>query len=268
MPELPEVETVRQTLLPLLKNKVIVDVDIYWDNCVLTKDFKQKISGQHIQDILRYGKYLVFILDQDVMISHLRMEGKYYIHQPRKKAHHEHVVFHLDSNEYLTYHDTRKFGKFELISKPTYLEVPPLSLLGKEPKNSDSNRLYLKLKNKRIPIKMALLDQHLIAGLGNIYVDETLYRAKIHPLKPCDKITQKEVATLVKHATDVLEHATSLGGSTIRSYHAVHGVDGKFQNELKVHTKKDEPCERCQTPIIKIKVGGRGTYVCPTCQKQ
>lgn len=268
MPELPEVETVRQTLLPLLKNKIIVDVDIYWDNCVKTKDFKQKIAGQQIHDLRRYGKYLVFVLDHDVMISHLRMEGKYYIHQPRNKAHHEHVVFHLDSNESLTYHDTRKFGKFELISKLTYLEVPPLSLLGKEPKDQDSKWLYSKLENKHIPIKIALLDQHIIAGLGNIYVDETLFRANIHPLKPCHLITQKEVSALIKHAIDVLDHATALGGSTIRTYHAIHGVDGKFQNELKVHTKKDNPCERCHTPIIKIKVGGRGTYVCPTCQKQ
>jgi len=267
MPELPEVETVRQTLRPLLINKCIETVEIYWDNCVRTKDFKTRIQGQCIHDILRYGKYLVFILDRDVMISHLRMEGKYYVHQPRKKAHHEHVVFHLNSNESLTYHDTRKFGKFELKSKQTYLEVPPLSLLGKEPKDIDSNTLYQRLLLKRIPVKMALLDQHLMAGLGNIYVDETLYRAKIHPLKPCFKLTKVDVKSIIDHAKDVLAHATALGGSTIRSYHATHGVDGKFQNELHVHTKKDVPCHLCQTPIIKIKVGGRGTYVCPTCQK-
>ena len=267
MPELPEVETVRRTLLPLLKNKIIQDVDIYWKNCVRTENFQSIIKNQRIHDIVRHGKYLVFVLDQHVMISHLRMEGKYYLHQPREKGPHEHVVFHLDSHEYLTYHDTRKFGKFELISKDNYQDVPPISHLGDEPKDIDAHDLYQKLKHKRIPIKMALLDQHLISGLGNIYVDETLYRARIHPEKKCYQLTKKNVEHIIFHAIEVLDHAVQLGGSTIRTYHAIHGVDGKFQNELRVHTKLGEPCQHCQTKIIKIKVGGRGTYVCPTCQK-
>ncbi len=268
MPELPEVETVRQTLKTLVNGKTIVDVHVYWSNCVITKNFEKDLIGQTIHDILRYGKYLVFVLDRHVMVSHLRMEGKYYLHQKRAPSNHEHVVFDLHTNESLTYHDTRKFGKFELIDKNTYLKVPPLSVLGKEPKDMDPIALYKRLKQKRIPVKMALLDQHLIAGLGNIYVDETLFRAGIHPEKKCYRLTKKDVNHIVYHAINVLSYAIELGGSTIRTYHAMHGVDGKFQNELKVHTKKDMPCEVCHTPIIKIKVGGRGTYVCPTCQRK
>lgn len=107
-----------------------------------------------------------------------------------------------------------------------------------------------------------------MAGLGNIYVDETLFRAGIHPEKKTSTLTKKQVTELISHAIDVLDHAVTLGGSTIRSYYATIGVDGKFQNELRVHTKKGEPCPACQTEIIKIKVGGRGTYVCQKCQKK
>jgi len=268
MPELPEVETVRRTLEPILKDKTIVDVAVYHQNMVETPDFIEQLKNQTIKSIDRMGKFLIFKLNDKVMISHLRMEGKYFLTDPRKKHPHEHVVFYLDNGQTLIYHDVRKFGKFQIRSYENYRKVSPLLKLGPEPKEANPQVIYKQLKKRHITIKQALLDQHVMAGLGNIYVDETLFRAQLHPQKNTSTLTKKQVESLVKHAIDVLNHAIELGGSTIRSYYATIGVDGKFQNELKVHTKKDEPCPVCQTQIIKIKVGGRGTYVCPRCQKK
>lgn len=268
MPELPEVETVRKTLEPLLKGLTIKDVKVYHQNMIESKTFQKDIMGQTIKSISRMGKYLLFMLDDYVMISHLRMEGKYFLTDPRKKHAHEHIVFHLNNGQTLIYHDVRKFGRFQLRSYQSYLTEKPLSLLGPEPKDARPEFIYQQLKKRHITIKQALLDQHVMAGLGNIYVDETLFRAQLYPTKKTSTLTKKQVSDIVVHARDVLDHAVKLGGSTIRSYYATVGVDGKFQNELKVHTKKDEPCPVCQTQIIKIKVGGRGTYVCPRCQKK
>lgn len=268
MPELPEVETVRKTLEPLLRDKTIVDVDVYHQNMVESESFAETLKHQTILSIDRIGKFLIFKLSHVIMISHLRMEGKYFITEPRKKSIHEHVVFHLDDGKTLIYHDVRKFGKFQLRTYENYLQTPPLNKLGPEPKDADPVAIYKKLKKRHIYVKQALLDQHVMSGLGNIYVDETLFRAHIHPMKKTSRLTKIQVSQLVTHARDVLDHAIALGGSTIRSYYATVGVDGKFQNELRVHTKKDEPCPTCQTKIIKIKVGGRGTYVCPRCQKR
>lgn len=268
MPELPEVETVRRTLEPLLVNKRIENVHVFHQNMIETSDFEQKLKGQTIQSIDRMGKFLIFKLSQHVMISHLRMEGKYFLTDPRKKHPHEHVIFYLDDGQTLIYHDVRKFGKFQLRSYDDYVLKPPLVHLGPEPKDASPRIIYKQLKKRHITVKQALLDQHVMAGLGNIYVDETLFRAGIHPEKKTSTLTKKQVTELISHAIDVLDHAVTLGGSTIRSYYATIGVDGKFQNELRVHTKKGEPCPACQTEIIKIKVGGRGTYVCQKCQKK
>jgi formamidopyrimidine-DNA glycosylase len=268
MPELPEVETVRKTLEPLLKGLTIESVSVYHPNMIESKTFETAIIGQTIHEINRIGKYLLFMLDDYVMISHLRMEGKYFLTEPRKKHPHEHVIFHLNNKQTLIYHDVRKFGRFQLRKKTSYLLEKPLSNLGPEPKDAAFIDIYHQLKKRHITIKQALLDQQVMAGLGNIYVDETLFRACIHPMKKTSSLTKKNVQDIVIHARDVLNHAVMLGGSTIRSYYATIGVDGKFQNELKVHTKKDQPCPVCQTNIIKIKVGGRGTYVCPKCQKK
>jgi formamidopyrimidine-DNA glycosylase len=268
MPELPEVETVRKTLEPLLKGLKIMRCDVYFDNMIKDIDFINRIQNQTIHAIKRMGKHLLFELDHDVMISHLRMEGKYFYQLPREKLKHEHVIFYLDNGYTLRYHDVRKFGTFHLKSKDTYLEVPPLKTLGLEPKDLDANVFYQNIHHKTTTIKQVLLDQTIISGLGNIYVDETLYRAGVHPLKKASKISLKTCEHIINQAREVLDFATSLGGSTIRSYYATIGISGKFQNELLVHTKAGEPCKRCQTKIIKMKVGGRGTYVCPTCQKR
>lgn len=269
MPELPEVETVRRTLEKLILNEPILDISYDYEPMIKmnAKDFVKKVKGQTIHSIERYGKYLVFILDDDAMIMHMRMEGKFYIKSfDQEKSVYEHVIFRLSDKE-LRYHDTRKFGTIHLVSLNSYKSTYPLKDLGSEPKDLDPLVLYQKIHHRTTPIKVSLLDQHIISGLGNIYVDETLFLSKINPQRPSNKITKQEAKSLVESATKVLDKAVLLGGSTIRSYTSSLGVHGRFQNELNVHTKVGEPCPICGQTIIKTKVGGRGTYVCPSCQK-
>lgn len=269
MPELPEVETVRRTLALTLIGEKMSSVELIYPKIVLYdyQLFQDQIKHQTIRDIKRMGKYLIFILDDHVMIIHLRMEGKFYIKTHEEVLKHEHIIFHFESGRELRYHDVRKFGTLNFLPINNYLNQDPLNRLGKEPKDLDVNSFYQKLQSKKVPIKVALLDQHIIAGLGNIYVDETLYLAKIHPTKQSNTLDFEDAKRVLAAAIAVLDKAVALGGTTIRSYTSSLGVHGKFQNELNVHLRKGKPCKVCQTEIIKIKVGGRGTYVCPECQK-
>ncbi len=270
MPELPEVETVRRTLLNLVKGCKIVDVTFDYEPMIKTdsKSFMNKIKNQTINDIERYGKYLVFILDQDAMIMHLRMEGKFYVKTAKQLyLPYEHVIFTLDDERQLRYHDTRKFGTIHLLPKDKYKDVYPLSDLGVEPWDIDPTDFYKNVHKRQTAIKNVLLDQHVISGLGNIYVDETLFLSGVKPTRKACKVTKKEAIKLIESARLVLEKAIFLGGTTIRSYTSSLGVHGRFQNELNVHTREGKPCPVCGHIIKKIKVGGRGTYVCPICQK-
>jgi len=268
MPELPEVETVRRTLESVIQGDEIVAVDYIYTKLITSdlEKFKENIIHQKIQRIDRMGKYLIFILTDYAMIIHLRMEGKFFIKKDEPVMKHEHIIFHLKSGNTLRYHDVRKFGTITLHALSDYLTVYPLSELGKEPKDVQIESFYQQLQKKKIAIKSALLDQHIISGLGNIYVDETLFLSKIHPERPSDSITKKEAQSLLDSAIKVLAKAVELGGTTIRSYTSSLGVSGRFQNELNVHMRKGEPCPVCQTLIIKTRVGGRGTYVCTRCQ--
>ena len=270
MPELPEVQTVRVTLEKELINDIIIKVDDHYSKLIINDvlEFKKLICGQKINRIDRKGKYLIFILDSHVMIIHLRMEGKFYIKLHEKVEKHEHIVFHLKSGRTLRYHDVRKFGTITLLDIKNYLNVPPLSVLGKEPKDSNLDVVFEKLQRKKIAIKSSLLDQHLISGLGNIYVDEVLFLSKIHPLRSAYLVTKKQLKTILESSIKVLDKAIELGGTTIRSYTSSLGVHGRFQNELKVHLRKDKPCLVCNMKIVKLRVGGRGTYICPKCQYQ
>jgi len=268
MPELPEVETVRRTLEHLVLGKRIDHVTILYEKIIQTdlSDF-DKINGQVIHAIKRMGKHLIFILDHDVLLIHLRMEGRFFYkkeHQEIKK--HEHVIIHFSNHDILTYHDVRKFGTMHLIPKDKYLDEGPLKLLGPEPSSLTEDELYHKVHLRKTEIKAILLDQHVISGLGNIYVDETLFRAKIHPTRKGNELSLEEVTRILYAAREVLSKAISLGGTTIRTFEAMDGVHGRFQNELLVHTKEGEPCPVCGHLIIKMKVKGRGTYVCETCQ--
>lgn len=275
MPELPEVETIRQTLKRFVLNKTIQDVHIYWPNIIKApgepEAFARKLSGQTIHDIGRKGKYLMFELDDDMLISHLRMEGKYSVHpkdEPMKK--HTHVVFSFTDGEELRYNDVRKFGTMHLLPKGTERSGEPLKKLGPDPFDSEFTIDYFwnKLKKTDRFIKPVLLDQTIVAGLGNIYVDETLFKAGIHPLKRASKVTKKEAARIREKAIETLAEAVKQGGTTIRSYVNSQGDMGMFQQELYVYGQENEPCKTCGEPIIKTKVGGRGTHICPKCQKK
>ena len=272
MPELPEVETVKETLKLHLIGKTIIDIITPYPNIIKMdlEDFKSKMINQEFKNIKRYGKYLIFELTDISMISHLRMEGKYYLRDRTDQfTKHEHVIFKLDDGKFLSYHDVRKFGTMELVEKNEVFDSLSLSKLGFEANdpNIDINKLYPRFKNAKRPIKSVLLDQSVITGLGNIYVDETLFRSRIHPQELANNLTKNEVKTLLANAKVVLDKAISLGGTTIRTYQSSFGVDGRFQNELKVHTLVGKPCSVCNTTIEKIRVGGRGTYFCPNCQK-
>lgn len=270
MPELPEVETVKNGLKnKILKNK-ITNCKILYSGIIEYPDkstFIKNITNQTINDIKRRGKFLIFELDDYYLISHLRMEGKYFIKQPNELiTKHDHVIFTLDNQKELRYNDTRKFGKMHLVKKDE-LSLTPISKLGLEPWDNLLTVNYLKDKfNKKKAIKTLLLDQSIIAGIGNIYADEILFLSRIHPETwGCD-VTGGELQLIIDNTRKILSEAIDLGGTTIHTYKAVDGITGRFQQKLLVHQKESQDCPVCQTKIIKIFVNGRGTYYCPKCQ--
>ncbi|MCI6001947.1 MAG: DNA-formamidopyrimidine glycosylase [Tenericutes bacterium] len=273
MPELPEVETVKENLKKRLINKKINDVKVLYNNIIAypdTNTFEKILKNRTVKNITRRGKFLIFDLEDYYLLSHLRMEGKYFFKNKNDKINkHEHVIFNLDNNQELRYMDTRKFGKMYLIKKENIDTIGPLKELGLEPFDNDltSNYLKEKLKNKIIPIKTVLLDQSIITGIGNIYADEILFLSHINPLKKSNTLKEKELNNIIKYTKEVLNKAIAKGGTTIHSYTSVDGVIGTYQDSLFVHNKEKEHCPICQNQIKKIKVGGRGTYYCPHCQK-
>ena len=273
MPELPEVETVRRQLLNHLKNRTIVSINIIHNNVFEKQDInriKKDIQKQKITDIARKGKWLIFVLDDYYLLSHLRMEGKYLyrnINDEIKK--HELVIFNIDNLFELRYQDTRKFGKMYLIKKEDLYKETPLNKLGLEPWDNslDINYLKNKYKNKKLPIKSVLLDQSIITGIGNIYADEILFLSRIDPHKKCYLLNDKQLELIIENTRKVLEKAIKEGGTTIRSYTSEEGISGRFQNNLLVHKRENEKCLVCNTLIKRDKINGRSTYYCSKCQK-
>ena len=271
MPELPEVETVKNGLIKKVKGRKILECKVLWDGIIAypaKERFINEIENQTINDITRRGKFLMFILDDYYLISHLRMEGKYFIKESSDElSKHDHVIFTLDNNKELRYNDTRKFGKMHLVKK-NELSKTPIAKLGKEPWDDDLTLKYLKDKlNRKLAIKTLLLDQSIITGIGNIYADEILFLSGINPKRSGSDLTNKNLIDIIENTRRVLSKAIELGGTTIHTYTAVDGITGRFQQELLVHGKKDTPCPNCQTKISKIVVNTRGTYYCPKCQK-
>ncbi|GLO66824.1 MULTISPECIES: DNA-formamidopyrimidine glycosylase [Oceanobacillus] len=273
MPELPEVETIKETLKLFVCNKTIKHIDIEWPNIIKYPDdveeFKALVTDQTIRSVGRKGKFLLFYLDEHVVISHLRMEGKYSVHSPGDPVKkHTHVTFYFSNGEELRYNDVRKFGTMHVYPIGEEFMHKPLSQLGPDPFDNSFNLdyFYEKLKRTDRYVKTALLDQSIVTGLGNIYVDETLFRANIHPLKRCSKLTKQEVKKLQINAKETLQDAIKAGGTTIRSYVNTQGDMGMFQQDLFVYGQDSKPCRVCGADIIKMKVGGRGTHLCPTCQ--
>lgn len=273
MPELPEVETVRRGLEKLILGKKISNIDIRYSKMVKTDlaEFKRELPGQVIQSMGRRGKYLIFYLSDKVLISHLRMEGKYFYYSdqvPERK--HAHLFLRFEDGGSLVYEDVRKFGTMELLA-PELLEAYFLSKkLGPEPTEQDFDlpTFQKALQKSKKTIKSHLLDQTLVAGLGNIYVDEVLWRAKIHPSRLSNSLTAQEARKVHDETIKVLGQAVEKGGSTIRTYTNAFGEDGTMQEFHQVYDKAGQACSRCGTIIEKIQLGGRGTHFCPKCQRR
>ncbi|MGJ9382413.1 DNA-formamidopyrimidine glycosylase [Salipaludibacillus sp. CF4.18] len=273
MPELPEVETVKRTLAELVIEETIESVEVGWPKMIKHPDdvqeFKIMLAGQTIRSIARRGKFLLIYLDDYTLVSHLRMEGKYGVYPCEEEvAPHTHVRFRFKSGKELRYGDVRKFGTMHLFPIGTELERLPLSQLGPEPLTSEFSKedLFTRLHRTNRAVKSALLDQTILVGLGNIYVDEALFQARIHPEKPASNVTIAECERLYIAIRGTLQAAVDMGGSSIKSYVNGQGQMGMFQQSLHVYGRKGEPCHDCDTSIIRTVVGGRGTHTCPSCQ--
>ena len=274
MPELPEVETVRRTLETLILGKEIEEVQVLYPKIIkkpeVYEEFADALKGQCVKEIGRRGKFLILYLDDYALVSHLRMEGKYALHEASEPIDkHTHVLFTFTDGTQLRYKDVRKFGTMHLFLKGEELNSLPLEKLGPEPLSDEFTVAYLKpiLQKTSRNIKAVILDQTVVVGVGNIYVDESLFRAKIHPTRPASSLTDDEISALVAEIKATLSEAVERGGSTIRSYINSQGQMGMFQLQILVYGKEGESCPRCGSTIEKGKVAGRGTHFCPSCQK-
>lgn len=272
MPEKPEVITVARKLEKRLVGKKILNVNVLYPRIIdypSVEEYKKNIKNQEIKSITTRGKWIVMELNDFYLLFHLRMEGKFFFRTSEDEINkHEHLIFKLDDGEF-RFADVRKFGRTMLIPKDKLYTMKPYSKLGLEPWDKNLTVEYLKdkYKSKKTPIKTVLLDQSIITGIGNIYADEILFLSRINPLREVNTLTDKELDSIIKNTTKVLDKAIEEGGTTIRSYTSEEGVTGLFQNNLNVHQREKEKCKVCGDTIVKIRVGGRGTYFCPTCQK-
>ena len=273
MPELPEVETVRRQLEPALVGRRFERVEI--DDSRLVRPFEPvavaaELEGERVSAVDRRGKYLIFRFESGrVLLVHLRMTGSFKHRRNGRLADdpHRRAVVRLDDGSDVAYRDVRRFGTW-LVLEPGELEPYLADRLGEEPlvAGFTPRGLAKRLAGRRAPVKAALLDQRTLAGLGNIYVDEALWRARIHPKRPAGELNRNEVRRLHGAIRRVLETAISRRGSTLRDYSTPRGRSGSMQRAFKVYGRTDKPCDRCGTPIEKTRAGGRGTWYCPHCQ--
>ena len=277
MPELPEVESVRRGLNELVVGETVEKVEVRWPRIIGSpshNQFSRQLIGQTIEKVDRRGKFLLFYFTEDVMISHLRMEGKYALVEPEEngqlpiRGKHTHVIFYFESGKKLLYNDVRKFGRMHLVPKGEEFKHTSLMKLGPEPIAKDfileDMQEFLTRRTKAI--KGVLLDQEIVVGIGNIYADEILHRAQIHPITPANTLTEDEEIRLHETIIQVMDEAVQSGGTTIRSYANAFGDVGNFQDKLQVYGRDGEKCLTCSTEIQKTKVAGRGTHYCPVCQ--
>ncbi|MDR1235231.1 MAG: DNA-formamidopyrimidine glycosylase [Mycoplasmataceae bacterium] len=276
MPELPEVQTIINTLSKSgLLHKQIISVNVY--KIKLLKNatpitFKKFMIGESVNHIERKGKFLIFHLThQKTLVVHLRMEGKLFYETNASNVSKKHlrIEFLLNNSHVLRYYDSRIFGTFHIYKDQAYLKAPQLTKLGLDPLDHSFNWNYLKnrISTSHRAIKTALLDQTNVSGIGNIYADEILYLSKINPTRKANTITDAEYKDLAKYSAQVLLKSIKYGGTTIATYKSDANHSGEFQKMLLVHTKRGQPCPRCGAKIVKTKVNGRGTYYCPKCQK-
>jgi formamidopyrimidine-DNA glycosylase len=274
MPELPEVETVRARLAPVLTGRRFDAVEISDPRLVRPyepTEVAAELTGERVAAVDRRGKYVVVRFESErVLLIHLRMTGSLR-HSDGSLAEdpHRRAVVRLDDGSDVAYRDVRRFGTW-LVLAPGELEPYLTGRLGDEPLDAlfTAARLGRRLAGRRAPIKAALLDQRTLAGMGNIYVDEALWRARINPLRPADTIDRNELRRLHRGIRAALEAGIARQGSTLRDYALPDGSRGAMQKEFKVYGRGGEPCDRCGTPIAKTRVAGRGTWFCPTCQPE
>jgi formamidopyrimidine-DNA glycosylase len=270
MPELPEVETVRRELVPWLEGRTIVRARRVEAPPGPKYARLERASGQRILAVNRRGKFLLLPLDGgDDLVVHLGMTGVISTDEPES-----HLRVQLDlagaAPRRLYFRDPRRFGRFLVVPSGDYRTLPTLHQLGPEPLDPSfaPRMFYAALAASRAPIKALLLGQRPVAGVGNIYCDEALWRARIHPRAPARAITRAQAATLLRAIRAVLSRSIELQGTTFRDYRTVNGQPGAFVEELAAYGRDGDPCRRCRAPLHKIVVGGRGTHFCPRCQKR
>ncbi|MBL8562746.1 MAG: bifunctional DNA-formamidopyrimidine glycosylase/DNA-(apurinic or apyrimidinic site) lyase [Gemmobacter sp.] len=282
MPELPEVETVRRGLLPVMEGQVIAQAqvnrpDLRWP---FPPGMAERLTGAQVQALRRRSKYILADLSTgETLLIHLGMSGRMLIsgaqvgafhHDHPAPAKHDHVVLDMGNGARVTFNDARRFGAMDLLPTATAEAHPLLSVLGPEPLGNDFHESHLaaRLKGRATPIKSALLDQHLVAGLGNIYVCEVLFRAGIHPARLARDVTGADVARLVPLIRQVLEEAIEAGGSSLKDYRQADGELGYFQHNFRVYDREGEACTTpgCAATLHRIVQSGRSSFFCPTCQ--
>lgn len=281
MPELPEVETVRRGLAPAMERQVIARLhqnrpDLRFP---FPERFEARLSGTTIQRLGRYAKFLTADLDSgETLVMHLGMTGRFTIdggapgdfhHSQAGDQKHDHVVFEMQTGARVTYNDPRRFGFMEIWPTDDFENYPRLKDMGPEPLSNGFSEAYLSeaLKGRNTPIKAALLDQSVIAGLGNIYVCEALFRAGISPRRKAKSVAGIRAARLAPHINAVIAEAIEAGGSSISDFASTDGALGYFQHRFDVYDRENEPCKTCQTPIKRIVQSGRSSFFCGACQR-
>ena len=293
MPELPEVETVRRGLEPAMEGARFTKVDVHRGDLrwPLQKDFAQRLEGKTVTGMSRRAKYLLTDLSSgDVLVMHLGMSGSFhvfrddgdktvgqYYRERSKHVAHDHVVFHMSSGAIVTFNDPRRFGSMKIIARQNLDAEPLLRGLGPEPLGNafDAAMLAHACKGKKTSLKAALLDQRIVAGLGNIYVCEALHRARLSPKRLASTIATRSGAPneraerLVDGIKAVLQDAIKAGGSSLRDHKLTDGGLGMFQHNFRVYDREGEPCRTpgCGGTVKRIVQNGRSTFYCPTCQK-
>ncbi len=270
MPELPEVETIRRGLAPRLTGRRILRVDLNRPDLrfAFGDGFAPALTGQTILGVDRRAKYLLIALEGGgVLLSHLGMTGRYSF-DPEPKTH-DHVVLHLNDGVRLVYSDPRRFGFMELIAPGELAQNRFLAGLGIEPLGNELSGAHLahKFAGRRTPLKAALLDQRIIAGLGNIYVCEALFRAGLSPRRLTGTVKGARAEKLSQAIREVLQDAIAAGGSTLRDYAAADGKLGYFQHGFDVYDREGQPCKKCKKTIARIVQSGRSSFFCPKCQR-
>jgi formamidopyrimidine-DNA glycosylase len=278
MPELPEVETVRRKLAPALEGRRFEHVAITDPRLTRPHDpfeVARELEGERVTKVDRRGKYLIVRFESGrALLIHLRMTGSLRHAEGGDRGTeklpddpHRRAVVNLDDGSDVAYRDVRRFGTW-LLLEPSEVDTYIDERLGPEPLEDayKAKDLAAKLAHRRAPIKAAILDQRTVAGVGNIYADEALWRAKVHPLTPANELTPDEVKALHKGIRASLQAGVRRQGSTLRDYQLPDGSSGTAQDRFKVYGRTGLPCPRCGTPIDKIRVAGRGTWYCPTCQ--